>query len=440
MIGFIEIRFSLQAYCTQVLDSGNFISRLLEKLHFFNNLLRSPKGDDFMDGKPNVIIFMFMFLASLVAGSSLGASPPPGEEIDSTPCNPNALPDAKSILQYIAHLSSSGVKRAMVGQNCYHGDEITPAQPLDGYNNLVVKLHEKTGKWVSIVGVDYEWMKVFTPAELSSANRVLIAHWKKGGLVTVNLSPQNPWVNDESDIVNRPGNWEGAGSTGDKSGVDLNDLLDPSKPVSRVWRKKLDRVAAALSELQKAGVIVLFRPLEEMNGNWYWWGKASHPANPAPFVNLYRDMYDYFTGAKGLNNLLWVYSPFDMRGTAPECNQSDWAYPGDAYVDVIAPTCYSDSLEVRSYRLLLTMGNPRKPLAMGEWGNDTAGRLLKGGDLDTTRYIRLIKNNYPRIAYWVSWHSYPDLNWSLITNKNYRELMNDPDVITLDKLDWKGKR
>jgi len=131
-----------------------------------------------------------------------------------------------------------------------------------------------TGKWVGILGVDYEYAKLFTPAELSQTNQVLIDYARAGGLITVTFTPQNPWVNDEFDLVANPGTWDGPAGSQNKTGIaqvtSLNDLIDPSKAVNAAWMRKLDRIAAALEELRDAGVIVLFRPMQEMNGNWFW--------------------------------------------------------------------------------------------------------------------------------------------------------------------------
>jgi mannan endo-1,4-beta-mannosidase len=347
------------------------------------------------------------------------------EETDTTPCNNNASDDAESVLQYIAALSSDDSGKAIVGQNCYHGDEITDSKPQNGYNNLVVELYNKTGKWVSIVGVDYEFMDIYSPAQLSHANEILISHWKKGGLVTINLSPLNPWVNNESGPTTTPREWNGPGSPMDRSYVNLKELMDPSSKVYRGWRKKLDRIADALAELQNEGVIVLWRPLQEMNGNWFWWGD-----DPSGYIEVYRDMFEYFTNEKKLNNLLWVYSPF---GAIPDYR----TYPGDEYIDIIAPTYYNDQLDVYNYNTLRSMGNPRKPFGIGEYGPESNGQPAKTGSLDTLNYIKKIKHDYPGAAYWVCWHSYPDVCWSLISSRNYRALMNDPDVLTVDKLNWK---
>jgi mannan endo-1,4-beta-mannosidase len=346
--------------------------------------------------------------------------------------------DRKSILDYFTYLSNAPFKGSMVGQNCFHGTEICDGSGLNGYSNLIVELYNRTGKWVSMAGVDYEFSKLFTADELYQTNKVLINHWKKGGLITINFTPHNPWINDESDLVGNPGSWNGPGNAQDKTGVtNLNDLLDNHSLVNKAWYRKLDRIAAGLKMLKDSGVIVLFRPMQEPNGNWFWWGMQSHPSDSTPYINVFRHMHDYFTNVKKLNNLIWIYSPNDSQG---EKNNStwnrtvDWAYPGDKYVDIVAGTVYSDSLKIVDYDTYLKFG---KPLGIAEYGPSIGGPLASTGTLDTRNYINRIRTDYPRIGYWVCWHHYQGQSWSIISNQHYNELMNDPDVITLDKLNWK---
>ena len=118
---------------------------------------------------------------------------------------------------------------------------------------MIEALHDKTGEWPGIIGVDYEWARSFTPAQLSNANEVLINYAHNGGIVMVTFTPQNPWVNDETDLVNNPGSGDGPSSTTSKlpPGASLDDLLNPEKPVYASWKRKLDRIAGALLELKK---------------------------------------------------------------------------------------------------------------------------------------------------------------------------------------------
>ena len=91
----------------------------------------------------------------------------------------------------------------------------------------------------------------------------------------------------------------------------------------------MDKIATMLKVLRDAGVAVLWRPLHEANGRWFWWGAKG----PDTFKKLWRLMFNRFVNRHKLNNLLWVYSP----GAAVDL--ADW-YPGDAYVDIIGQDHY----------------------------------------------------------------------------------------------------
>jgi len=347
------------------------------------------------------------------------------------------------VLDFITSLSTaSDFRGAISGQNCYHGDEITDGSYQRGYRTMIEALHEKTGEWPGIIGVDYEWARSFTPDQLSRANDVLLDYAHEGGIVMVTFTPQNPWFNDETNLAANPGSPTGPSGTVSSlpSGASLDDLLLPEKPVYAAWMRKLDRIAEALQELQNAGVVVLFRPMQEMNGSWFWWGISSHPSDPGPYVRVYRAMYDYFTNEKGLDNLIWVYSPVSTYGDdtqiSPVFRAVDWAYPGDSYVDIVAGTSYADDMSISDYAAYLEMG---KPLGMAEFGPVTDGPFAKSGTWDTSLIIERIKNDYPRIAFWVTWHSYPEESWSMVSNLNADILLADPFVINRDDLPWNTK-
>lgn len=339
-----------------------------------------------------------------------------------------------AVLAYITALSTDTFNGTISGQNCYHGDEITGSSWLNGYDNLITKLHTETGKWVGIAGLDYEYMRIYTARELARANALLIEHAREGGMITICMSPQNPWVNDETDLVRMPGSDTGKGSTRDKTGVtSLDDLINPSMPVHTVWMRKLDRMARALQQLQDAGVVVLWRPMQEMNGDWFWWGMKAHPRDPGPYVRVYRHMHHYFTTVKKLENLIWVYSPSHSGGQGLDSDWNrpvGWAYPGDDVVDIVAGTSYSDTLDILDYEDYLKLG---KPMGMAEYSPADSGQA-RDGSFDNRRYLERIRTDYPRIAYWVSWHHYQGTFWSLITNKNAAELLNHPDIKTREDL------
>ena len=88
-------------------------------------------------------------------------------------------------------------------------------------------------------------------------------------------------------------------------------------------------MAGYLKLLHDANIPVIWRPLHEAAGGWFWWGK-----NADSFKKLWIQMFDYFK-AQGLNNLIWVWTS--------ETGDADW-YPGDAYVDIIGRDLYGTML------------------------------------------------------------------------------------------------
>jgi mannan endo-1,4-beta-mannosidase len=366
-------------------------------------------------------------LATIVLGcssqSTVVRSPAP------VAANPNASPTAKAVLTYLAGLNSNGFRGAVVGQNCGHGSQIAnSSDAFMSYDALVGKLHDSTGKWVGMVGVDYEHDLIFRPEQLTQANAVLMGHWNKGGLVTINWAPQNPWLNDESDLTSNQGTWTNTRNQGTNlANVNLDALVDPTSAIYPVWMRKLDRVAAALAELRDAGVVVLWRPLQEMNGDWFWWGYATRPNDGGPYQRVWQAMFRYFTESKHLDNLLWVYSPAN-GGSRP----ASFDYPGDAFVDFVAPTYYGDSLTVQSYDSYLAFN---KPLGFAELGTTAKGASDRDGSFDNRRYIDAIRTRYPEVVYFVSWHNWDwgdgtTAHQSLSSNQYAAELLADGNVIT----------
>jgi mannan endo-1,4-beta-mannosidase len=91
----------------------------------------------------------------------------------------------------------------------------------------------------------------------------------------------------------------------------------------------IDIIAAELQKLEDAGVPVLWRPLHEAEGGWFWWGAAGSTA----LKELWVIMYDRMTTHHGLDNLIWVF-------THTSSLSEDW-YPGDAYVDIVGYDGYA---------------------------------------------------------------------------------------------------
>ena len=165
----------------------------------------------------------------------------------------------------------------------------------------------------------------------------------------------------------------------------------------------MDAIAVQLQKFQAAHVPVLWRPLHEAQGGWFWWGAKG----PEPFKKLWRLIHDRLVNVHGLHNLIWV----DCSGLDPK-----W-YPGDDVVDVIGIDAYpsdpADPLD-NTWDTLGTQYGGRKLIALTEFGGvpDIAHAQQHG----------------VRWAYFVSWTG--DLGPHKMTPPELKRLYNEPAVGT----------
>ena len=163
--------------------------------------------------------------------------------------------------------------------------------------------------------------------------------WERGGLVTI------CW---------HAGIYGGGYNESKNDVPDFRLLLDEKTEEHRKMIVNWDRAARALSELQDAGVVVLWRPFHEFDGRWFWWGKGS----PEDFIRLWRMMYKRFTEDFHLNNLIWVL------GYSGEVR--DGWYVGDDFCDVIGSDTYDGTEHKNGWDRLLRVGAGNKPFSFHE--------------------------------------------------------------------------
>ena len=103
--------------------------------------------------------------------------------------------------------------------------------------------------------------------------------------------------------------------------------------VEGTWEKAfvdydLANLAAYLKLLKDADIPVLWRPLHEAAGGWFWWG-----IDAEAFKALWKYMFNYLK-AEGFDNLIWVWTS--------QTGDDNW-YPGDEYVDIVGRDLYGDN-------------------------------------------------------------------------------------------------
>jgi len=310
------------------------------------------------------------------------------------PANTNASPSARAVLRYFQQLEARKDHRILSGQFLDFGEPCNL--------RLLEQIKERTGKWPAIAGVDYA---DFPHGSITTRkpNAAAIAWWQQGGLVSVSAHLYNP------------ANPKGGGLR-DK-GVGLDSLLADGTETHGRWMRQLDQIAEGLQELESAGVVTLWRPFHEMNGDWFWWGAK----DPEAFQRVWRHMFDYYTRVKRLNHLLWVYGP--NKGQRPAAY-----YPGDAFVDIVGLDAYTDNVDLKTIRGYAEVAAIRKPFGFTEYGPH--GSSGPPGDFDYRRLIDGFRKDFPRTTFFMSWNA----NWSLATNRFTREMMADPWVVGREEL------
>ncbi len=190
----------------------------------------------------------------------------------------------------------------------------------------------------------------------------------------------------------------------DYTTFDVTQAVIQGTPENIKILEDIDTIAYQLKRLQNAGVPVLWRPLHEAGGGWFWWGAKG----PVACKKLYAIIYDRLTNYHGLNNLVWVWS-------TPE---TDW-YPGNDSVDIIGhdsyPGVYNYDPQKSAFDRLYQLTNGEKIIAMSENGPIP--------DPD-----ECLKNDAPW-AYFMSWS---DLVTAQNTNQHIAEVYNNSNVLTLE--------
>ena len=201
-----------------------------------------------------------------------------------------------------------------------------------------------TGSISAIVGID---ALSFTGAELpipdgqkngvAAAAQLSIQAAQEGAIMTLSAHmPNFSLVADKGQDAD--GSYDYSGYTpGNTKGEVMSRIL-PGGDLNDVYNGYLDLIADYGLLLQAQGIPVLFRPLHENNGSWFWWGAAF--CDEEGYKNVYRYTVEYLRDVKNVHNFLYVYSP---GGPFDSMADFESRYPGDEYVDVIGFDMYHDN-------------------------------------------------------------------------------------------------
>ena len=261
--------------------------------------------------------------------------------------NSNADECAKELFSY---LCDSYGKYTLAGQVCN-----------DGLNGDEFKaIYEATGKYPAIVGLD---MMDYCPSRQakgarSNAVETAIDFHSHGGIATFcwHWNAPDKYMKSGDTEQGTPRWWGGFNTS--NTNFDIAAVMDGKDPEGKALiDADIAEIAKQLNRLRDAGVPVLWRPLHEASGGWFWWGAKGSDA----YKQLWYYLYDQLTNVYGCNNLIWVWN-----GQNP-----DW-YPGDDYVEIIGEDIYagerSYGAQNAKFSELLEYSGTNKMIALTENG------------------------------------------------------------------------
>ncbi|MES2731853.1 MAG: CBM35 domain-containing protein [Bacteroidota bacterium] len=276
---------------------------------------------------------------------------------------------------------------------------------LAGQQGEMEYVFEKTGKEPALGGFDFMDYSPSRQEHGASSNETeIIIDWAKKGNGNGIVSMMWHW-NAPTDLIDTVGYewWRGFytfATTFDLAAA----LADKNSERYHLIIRDIDSISVQLKKYQTAGIPILWRPLHEAAGTWFWWGAKG----PEAFKELWHIMYDRMTNYHQLHNLIWVYTA---------TTDMNW-YPGDQYVDIVGLDIYTDPTSNMS----------------GEWG--AMQNLFGGNKLVTLSETGNVPNadKIRGFATWWSWFT----EWAGLVKQQPDDVLNaiyhDEDVLTRDEL------
>ena len=324
-------------------------------------------------------------------------------KVEPTLVNPNADENTKRLYKFLCDIYG---KYSLAGQ---YADEGRASSEYE-------KITAKTGKTFAVLGLDMGNYSLGSKAHGAESKTVEYAYdWYKnaGGIVQLCWH----WTTPEDYAVNAGDQPWYSSFYKEGSKLDLDKIMNGEDDAAyQLLMDDIDNMANKLARLRDAGVPVLWRPLHEAAGGWFWWGNCE----PESYKKLWNVMYDKMTNEHNLTNLIWVWNGQDPA----------W-YPGDETVDINGWDIYAgnhvDSSQSGRFDDMATnYGTKTKLIALTE----------NGCVMDPDKVF----NDNARWLFWGTWSDPFTMKLGVVINDEYTtvELLtkayNHERVLTLDEL------
>ncbi len=284
-------------------------------------------------------------------------------------------------------------------------------------------LAQNGGRLPAIMSLTIEGVNV--PLQITASTDLAIAHTLAGGVPLLKWAMPNPWRSHLMNYQNING------KEGDQVAVNITGLLDStyatalnatpliqppgasaSNQVARsVMDGWIDSVAAEIKRHSAAtgGAPILFRPLSEMNGPWFWWGHRTR----TEYLGLWNHIRDRLTLSAPLghdiHNLIWVYESASSEhlydGAFGSSSASDYYYPGDDRVDCFGHNFYDDDWVLGWDANKVYRKHP-KVYCIPQAGAGTHDSAARNHTFSNNIYLARIPAAFARLSFVIPWNDF----------------------------------
>ena len=315
--------------------------------------------------------------------------------MQTTPCDPKALPCVHALLQYLASIEGKAIltgqhTQTMAQEELHHIEAVTGKRPaLLGFELLGYSpnIRRETADEACLKEVDENQGTLERAWEWAEA----------GGIITFTWHWFAPLGGQDKSFYM------------DKAGFDASRVLIEGTPEREAFFHDMDHMAELLRRFCDKQVPILWRPFHECDGNWFWWGAQGMDVAR----ELFRLMYRHYTQHHQLHNLIWVWN-----------NPKPEGYVGDEYCDIISrdfyPAPHAHSAFAEKWQELKRITPTAKGCAIAE-----TGVIPDGDDLAHT--------GTPWLWY-MTWSHGFCLSEEQNSCDALRNLYHHPWAITLDQL------
>ncbi len=327
--------------------------------------------------------------------------------------NPQASQSAKRLYSYLCDTYGNHI---ISGQQEYCGDHNynlwnSPDVFIKDNEAEFEYILEKTGKQPAIRGIDFLAYNTSSDWRDHAPERAIEWTNKYHGIATVTWHWNVPCEKDSSEIAFYVKNANPKYTT-----FSISRALEEGTWENKVLMADIALIAGELKKLKDADVPVLWRPLHEAEGGWFWWGAEG----PEPCKKLYRLLYDQLTNEYGLDNLIWVWTGYTSPASA------SW-YPGDDVVDIVGYDKYNAADGLPN---LSSIASTFYSLVQGTDGR----KLVAMSENDTIPSLENLVNDKAAWLYFCPWYMNYLTSEQNNPVDNLKEIYNSEYCITLDEL------